>query len=150
MNSNSKKIPAQSQCINRCKKHGISKIQLTPSMRKVGPSLDKAASNEQWAWMLVTRDFPSEKNLQVAKILKGDVPCKSFTQGKLSKMLQRLMTTLGVPASVVSGYAKQEFRKEAWLIGASDPTFPSNVLPAGHIFVSGLHSVSFQIQPKWC
>lgn len=121
-----------------CKKQGISKIQLPPSMRKVGPSLDRAASAEQWVWMLVTQDFPSTNNLQVAKFLKGGTPCKSYKQVKFSKMMQRLMTTLGVPRGVVSDYAKQDLRKEAWLVGASDPTFPSNVLPAGHIFVSGL------------
>ena len=63
---------------------------------------------------------------------------QTFTQGRLSGMLQRLMSTLGVPGSVVSAYAKEDLRKEAWLVGALDPTFPINVLPAGHFFVSGL------------
>merc|ERR1712087_663138 len=53
-------------------------------------------------------------------------------------MLQRLMKTLGVPDGVLSVYTKQELRKEAWVVGAADPTFPANVLPAGHIYVSGL------------
>ena len=53
------------------KKQGISKIQLTPSMRKVGPSPSNDASGAQWVWMLVTRDFPSEKNLQIAKCFQA-------------------------------------------------------------------------------
>mmetsp|Transcript_85388 Transcript_85388/g.150959 ORF Transcript_85388/g.150959 Transcript_85388/m.150959 type:complete len:641 (+) Transcript_85388:52-1974(+) len=117
------------------KKQGISKIQLPPSMRKVGPSDRNSA---QWVYMLVTRDFPSTSNLQIAKWINGGAPCRSFRQPKFSKMLQRLMKTLGVPNDVLSIYAKQELRKEAWVVGAADPTFPANVLPAGHIYVSGL------------
>merc|ERR1712048_428009 len=92
-----------------------------------------------WAWVLVTRDFPSSSNLQIGRWIKnGQLPCKSFKQPKLSKMLQRLMKTFGVSSDVVSTYAKQDLRKEAWVVGAADPTFPTNVVPAGHIYVSGL------------
>lgn len=41
------------------------------------------------------------------------------------------MTTLAVPASLVSANAEQQIREEAWLVGALDLTFPSNLLPAG-------------------
>lgn len=118
------------------KKKGISKIQLPPSMRKVEPSLKNDA---QWVWMLVTRSCPSKSNLQIGKwVNTGKTPCKSFKQEKLSNMMKRLMTTLGVPRGVLSDYSKQELRKESWVVGAADPTFPVNVIPADHVYVSGL------------
>eukprot|EP00930_Biecheleria_cincta_P097084 TRINITY_DN88813_c0_g1_i1.p1 TRINITY_DN88813_c0_g1~~TRINITY_DN88813_c0_g1_i1.p1 ORF type:complete len:672 (+),score=86.51 TRINITY_DN88813_c0_g1_i1:156-2018(+) len=118
------------------KKRGISKIQLSPSMRKVGPSLN---NDDQWVWMLVTRSFPSKSNLQIGKWVNvGKTPCKSFKPEKLSSMMRRLMTTLAVPKSVISDYARQELRKESWVVGVADPTFPTNVIPSGHVYLSGL------------
>jgi len=115
------------------KKRNISKIQLAQSMRKVPPSNQVA---EDWAWLLVTCDYPSGNNLQIGKWIRGDTPCKSFTQKPLSRMLKRLMTSLGVPRDVLSTYASRDsLRKEAWVVGAADPT---DLLPAGHVFISGL------------
>eukprot|EP00931_Biecheleriopsis_adriatica_P007729 TRINITY_DN108996_c0_g1_i1.p1 TRINITY_DN108996_c0_g1~~TRINITY_DN108996_c0_g1_i1.p1 ORF type:complete len:654 (-),score=107.88 TRINITY_DN108996_c0_g1_i1:6-1967(-) len=120
------------------KKRGISKIQLPPSMRKVGPSLKNDSSSLPWVWVLITQDFPSSNNLQICKWIQGGTPCKSFRQPKFSKMLQRLMKSLGVPRDILTDFTKQDIRKESWVVGAADPTFPRNAVPAGHVFVSGL------------
>jgi len=117
-----------------CKKLNISRIQLTASMRKVGPSTYSSAGTD-WAWVLVTCEHPTTNNLQIGKWVTGGTPCKTFKQKELSPMLKRLLRSLGVPAESVSRYARGHLRKEAWVAGVADPTY---ALPAGHVFISGL------------
>jgi len=122
-----------------CKKQGISGIQLTPSMKKVGNSKHQSDHSDK-AWLLILRACPSKCSLQIGKWVAGGTPCKSFKQKELSLMLRRIFRSLGVPRDVISAYAstsKGSLRREAWLVGAADPT---DMLPPGHIFVSGLGS----------
>lgn len=105
-------------------------------MRKVGPSTC-AQAGDDWAWLLITRDYPSSNNLQIGKWVSGGTPCKSFAQKALSPMLMRLLKSLGVPSNNISAYASRgHLRKEAWVVGAADPT---NSLPASQVFVSGFN-----------
>ena len=119
-------------------KPGIDKIQLPPSMKKVLPSL---VNGDDWACLLVTSAgrHPGERNLQIAKLLRGDPIPKTFTSRRLKDMIMRLWEGLGVPRSVCLHYAKTSENppnlNHASLVGVADPT---GCIPDGHIFVPGM------------
>lgn len=114
------------------RKEDISRIQLPPSMLKVGAAAD---SKDDWAWLLVMRDYPSKTSLQVAKWMRGEKIRKDFRSTPLSPMLQRLMATVGLSKDDIKQYSRKGHRKESWVVGCSDPT---NSLPSGHVFINGL------------
>jgi hypothetical protein len=139
----------QVRCVGPCiglikgmlmRKAGIQKIQLPPSMRKVGPS---RKNKSDWVVMIAKGLFPSTSNVNIGKYLDPESPdpCSSFLQRPakpLSKMYDRLMVGLGVPEAVLKKYktrAKQmKGLKHAHLKGVLDPT---GMLPEDSILVTG-------------
>eukprot|EP00854_Cymbomonas_tetramitiformis_P021506 gene21506-25865_t len=131
-----------------CRKRGIEKIQLPPSMHKVGPSLI-AGSEADWACLLITQVHPTTINTQMGKWVSGVDPPKSFTQNRFSLMIEKLWRSLGVSSTLLKEYVAarevrgewakglRALRCEAWVVGAADPT---DAIPEGHIFVTGLKS----------
>merc|ERR1719386_317532 len=85
-------------------KNNVAGIQLPPSMRKVPPS---ETPDGDWAWLLIMRSSPSQRNLQISKSVTGGTPCKSFRQPPLSSMLRRLLECLGATPDEVSAYASK-------------------------------------------
>jgi len=124
-------------------KPAISKIQLPPSMEKVGPSVIEDASDK--ACLLITGTFPSSTNVHVASLLNGQQPPKSFHVKKISNMILSVMKALSVPRNVLSEYAdaSQASRgrglEHSFCVGVADPT---NSIPPGHIFVTGVLSTA--------
>lgn len=117
------------------RKPGISKIQIPPSMIKVGRSVVPDA--EDWVSVIVTSEFPSRTSGQVGKLVEGGTPSKSFEPRELSEMIARQWMGLGVPRAAIDDYKRlpKGQIKHCWPVGAADPT---GGLPAGHIFVTGL------------
>jgi len=125
-------------------KDKVSNIEIPPSMIKVPPS---TISNDNWVYFLVCGIFPShhstlmERNLNVNHYL-GPPPQSSEKElgRKFNKnMLPDLLYMSGVPMEVIKSYA---FESRSWkhahdanCVGVSDPT---NSLPEGTIFVTGL------------
>ena len=135
------------------RKPGITKIQLTPSMIKVGPS--RRADAADWVALVVKLEMPFEAHRLMERVLKGDK--LSTSQKKLlaekvafdKEMVPRLWTGLGVPQETIRAYRRKplEQSSHAWLVGVADPirttttTTPNDAsdgLPPGHIFVTGL------------
>jgi hypothetical protein len=124
----------------------INKIQLRPSMLKVGLSLSRSdqGSLSDRAVVLVTSNgvYPFPAHLFTARIPYGDTdPPKSYTSNKLSTMMVSLLESLRVPRPLVHAYG-EEFREERGkklkhtsLIGLVNPTFG---IPSGHVFVTGI------------
>ena len=110
-----------------CRKPGIHKIQLTKSMRKVGPSITAPASAD-WACVVVVRQHPSSDNIQLSKHFQGFSPSQSFEQKKLTNMVLRLWSCLGVPERNIENYKRLKFTQHCWVPGLADPT---SLLPAG-------------------
>jgi hypothetical protein len=123
------------------KKRHSAKIELPPSMRKVGEN--KVPVNED-VYLLVTRVHPTKTNVQMDKcVVKGQEPCKTFEQKKFCDMVARVWKSMGVPEYVTKEYgasskagAARKIRDEAWVVGVADPTAH---LPEGHVFITGLH-----------
>jgi hypothetical protein len=126
------------------KKSGISKIQLPPSMIKVGPS----RSNHRNTWVVIVAKgvYPCESNVSLGRYMdpESDNPCKSFMQRParpLSEMYIRLIIGLGVPRRAVMSYVRNaktiKGLKHAHLRGVYDP---SGELPADTVFVTGYSS----------
>jgi RNA dependent RNA polymerase len=123
-------------------KPGIERIQLPPSMVKVGPShLD----GQDTAVILVNTNgvFPFPAHRHAACVLLGEKPPpKSFVPKRLSPMIFSLFRSIGVPDDLLDLYAEevQEERgknlKHASLVGLADPT---STIPSGHIYVTGIH-----------
>ena len=130
------------------RKPGISTIQLPPSMVKVGPSrhVDIDVSDGDWVSLIIKNEHPSSNNTLRAKVLKGESLSTSQRKElaenlKMKDMFKNLWRTLGVPKEVLVAYEKKppEQATHAWLVGCADPT---DALPPGHIFVTGLHSMA--------
>ena len=119
-------------------KKGIDKIQLHPSMIKVPPSQRNPTSKK--VILLASRSFPSETNLQVARLFKGvKAPRKSFAPPKLKHMATNVLHSNQIPKTVMEKYVKNAASvkglEHAFVLGASDPT---NGIPPGHVFLSGV------------
>jgi len=124
------------------RKPGIKKIQLPPSMIKVARS--SVSSSDDWVALIVKLEHPFSTNQSIGKLLAGERLGTSASKElaeklKLSPMIVRLWQTLGVPRAVIQAYERKppEEATHAWLVGVADAT---DMLPAGHIFVTGLHS----------
>ena len=123
-------------------------IQLPSSMKKVGPSSHKDANMHE-AFILINRVTPSQNTRMVARLLDPNEkdPPDSWTPAKLSDMIFRLWKSLGVPEKVGSKYITQsrkaENLKHSFVVGLSDPT---SMLPAGSIFIPGLHKANLPLQ----
>lgn len=118
-------------------KDGIDKIQLPSSMRKVPPS---TIVGEDWACLLVTKRFPSDDNVKVAKLLAQDSIPESWKDvSRLKPMVPRVWESLGVPRNVSQRYIEEATKPQglqhAFLGGVADPT---NCLPEGHVFAPGM------------
>jgi ribosomal protein L24 len=124
-------------------RRGITKIQLPPSMLKVGRSQSPTAPDI--AVMIVKGIFPGETTLQVGKVLnpcwKKPLPMsfQHVARLKLSPMITDLWESLAVPKSMIQSYKRSlkdvsEIR-HSYLIGVADPT---GIIPEGHIFVPGM------------
>jgi hypothetical protein len=135
------------------RKAGITRIQLTPSMVKVGPS--SRADAADWVALVVKLEMPFEAHRLRERVLKGDALSASQKKVLAEKvafdtdMVPRLWTGLGVPQETIRAYRRKpvEQSSHAWLVGVGDPTrttatttatTASDGLPAGHIFVTGL------------
>ncbi|CAE7326310.1 RDR2 [Symbiodinium sp. CCMP2592] len=119
-------------------RRNIQKIQLPPSMRKVGPS--KVCSDE-FVYIVVTQAFPSSTSFELAKCLLGTGK-RQATQSllkkqgpKLSDMVRRLLQGLGVGQNDISAFEKERPRQEAFLVGVTDPSF---AIPEGQVFLPNL------------
>ena len=120
-------------------KDGITKIQLPPSMVKVGPS---TTSKEDWVAIIMKNVYPSLNNIQLGKYLDpDDDACNSWKvskQKELSDMYQRLFVGYGVKKEDVDQYTKlsrhPEHLNHAHVKGAADPTLK---IPQGKVFISG-------------
>lgn len=119
-------------------RRNIQKIQLPPSMRKVGPS--KVCSDE-FVYVVVTQTFPSSTSFELAKCLLGTEK-RQATQSllkqqgpKLSDMVRRLLQGLGVGQNDMSAFEKERPRQEAFLVGVTDPSF---AIPEGQVFIPDL------------
>eukprot|EP00934_Nitzschia_sp_Nitz4_P008980 Nitzschia sp. Nitz4//scaffold316_size20630//3027//5458//NITZ4_008655-RA/size20630-snap-gene-0.1-mRNA-1//1//CDS//3329547511//8970//frame0 len=123
------------------KKRGIDKIQLPPSMMKVGPS--RTNKGETWGVMVAKDTFPSSSNCYLGRHLdplEKDPP-KSYKErpgNPLSTMYQRLLIGLGLPKNLVSQYAKISKTltslRHAHVKGVRDPT---GQLPENTVFITG-------------
>ncbi|CAE7657210.1 unnamed protein product [Symbiodinium microadriaticum] len=119
-------------------RRNIQKIQLPPSMRKVGPS--KVCSDE-FVYVVVTQTFPSSTSFELAKCLLGTEKRQAMQsllkqQGpKLSDMVRRLLQGLGVGQNDMSAFEKERPRQEAFLVGVTDPSF---AIPEGQVFIPDL------------
>jgi hypothetical protein len=131
------------------RKAGIDKIQLPPSMVKVAPS---RRCNDDWVCLVVKNVFPSTVNNLVSRALAGDdlgASVRKELENNLSMrasknrqkpgIVMRLLSALSVPDDVMKAYEDKppEEATHTWLVGVADPT---DSLPAGHIFVTGLTS----------
>jgi RNA dependent RNA polymerase len=126
-------------------KPGIDKIQLPPSMMKVGPShLD----GHDTAVILVNTNgvFPFPAHRHAACVLLGEkAPPKSFVPKRLSPMILSLLQSVGVPGDLLDQYAEEILEergknlKHASLVGLADPT---GMIPSGHVYVTGIHGSS--------
>jgi hypothetical protein len=122
-------------------KPGITKIQLPESMQKVGPSLLSGAVD--WVCLVVTSAgvHPGANNVTRGNILNGKPAPKSWngSQSKLSPMIKTLFEGLNIPPSSIKNFAAQANQgrviEHSNLLGVADPT---DELPTGHIFVTGL------------
>ena len=129
------------------RKPGIKKIQLPPSMVKVGPS---RCCDDDWVCLVVKNVFPSTVNTLVSRALAGDelsasarkelentMSMRASKNRQKPGIVMRLMSALGVPDDVMKAYENKspEEATHTWVVGGADPT---NSLPAGHIFVTGL------------
>jgi hypothetical protein len=118
-----------------CRKPGITGVQLTPSMRKVGPSV---TCSEDWVSLVVVRTSPSSTSNELARIYRGGAASKSFRPKTLSPMIMKVWEALGVPRRVVLKYERRRNpRHTGGFVGLADPT---NALPSRHIFVTGVHN----------
>lgn len=127
-------------------KENIDKIQLTPSMRKVGPSTVDSQFSDR-VWLLIVNSSPSVNNLSMGTWINGGTPPKSFKQNKLSDMILNLFEMVGVPNKVITKYktnrleqisnsnSQRKFRKECWPVGIADPT---DSIPDGFVYITGL------------
>ena len=126
-------------------KPGIDRIQLPPSMMKVGPSreagIDRAA-------VVITKNgiYPFPAHCYTARNLSGGKePPKSFRPTMLSSMLLSLLKSLGVPSELLEQYIAEyqadrgKKMKHANLVGLTDPT---NSLPSGHVFLTGVQGLT--------
>jgi transcription antitermination factor NusG len=123
-------------------------IQLPSSMKKVGPSSHKDANMHE-AFILINRVTPSQNTRMVARLLDPNEkdPPQTWRPTKLSDMILCLWKNLGVPEKVGSKYIteslKRENLKHSFVVGLSDPT---SILPAGSIFIPGLHKANLSLQ----
>eukprot|EP00934_Nitzschia_sp_Nitz4_P008830 Nitzschia sp. Nitz4//scaffold63_size106090//64408//66450//NITZ4_004396-RA/size106090-processed-gene-0.146-mRNA-1//-1//CDS//3329555993//8820//frame0 len=126
------------------KKRGITRIQLPPSMIKVGASrINQSAS---WAVMIAKNVFPSISIETFGRFLDPDEKDPSEGQLRsikkdLSEMYANIFTGLNVPPVLVETY-KREIRsieniRHANVLGVRDPT---GQLPENTIFITGYTS----------
>ena len=119
-----------------CVKEGIKKIQLTPSMKKVGPSI--ISEDEDFVSLVVIRANPSAYNGQLIRQFRGEKAAPSFERKFLSKMVRRLMHANGCPLKIIREHVVKQHPEHAWVVGLADPT---KKIPSGHIFVTGFKEV---------
>ena len=86
---------------------GIDKIQIPPSMIKVGAST--TSSRRGPSFIAVTKSFPSRKNVYMGKYLQGEILCATALdelQKPISAMFQDVLRDKGVPDELISEYNK--------------------------------------------
>ena len=124
-------------------KPGINKIQLPPSMQKVGPSVCSLSQTNDKAAILINNIYPSNRQIQVSRMLDpgGKTPAASARPTKLKWMTTMLFRSLGVTEKTMEQYVQDscvgynDDLKHACVVGVADPT---NAIPPGHIFVTGV------------
>ena len=121
------------------------KIQLPPSMKKVGAS--KAAKKMQPLMLINNAGIDPSKTASIVKRLhcidpSGDGgPKEKGEKPKiLTKMIRMLMIGLGVPEKIVSDYTHRSRDKwsevqHVYLRGVADPT---GKIPPAHVYVAGI------------
>lgn len=124
-----------------CRKSGIDKIQLTPSMRKVGRSIT-ATESEDWACVVVVKHHPSQANTDVSKYHEGGHLSASFELKELSRMVVKLWKCLGVPSQEIKHHKKPRCPENGYVVGLADPT---GLLPAGILLLFALHVCAYLI-----
>ncbi|KAK3253466.1 hypothetical protein CYMTET_37285 [Cymbomonas tetramitiformis] len=117
-------------------KPGIDRVQLPPSMRKVGASRqppDAHGALRGKAVLLIKNTFPSQTNVALAKRMRGQ---PAVVERKVMKqMLLWLLGSLKVPEEALQTYRAKELDSHTSMVGVADPT---GCLPRDTIFVSGL------------
>jgi RNA dependent RNA polymerase len=133
-------------------KHGIQRIQLPSSMRKVDAAAveNSACAEANKAHLLVNGKFPSDVNAKHLPILfRGELPAKSFTPKVLNDMIVRLWQDWPIPDDVIDRYVKESQvarglgLEHTCLVGLADPT---DGIPVGMVFVTGIHCQQAPIQ----
>lgn len=115
-----------------CSKPGIDRIQLPPSMRKVPASVTNL--DDDWVSLVVIRNSPSSRNMELERYLAGNLPSASFETKELSIMVKRLWLSAKVPKNVIQQHTAKKYPEHTWVVGLADPT---NQLPPGTVFVTG-------------
>jgi len=126
------------------RRHGIDAIQLTPSMRKVGPSpLVDANENgggggcddDGWATLIVKQCHPTKANAALGRRLAALDEPPPPPHKPLSEHVSSLLGACGAPPEALAEYAQTKSAGHAMMVGVADPT---RRLPAGSVFVTGL------------
>ena len=123
------------------RRHGVRRIQLTPSMRKVGPSPlaaddgGGAGRDDGWATLIVKQCHPTMANAALSRRLAalGEPPPPPHKP--LSDHVLSLLEACGAPPHALDEYKKAKRAEHAMVVGVADPT---RRLPAGSVFVTGL------------
>lgn len=123
-------------------------IQLMPSMKKVGPSREASMDDRAFLWITQGGMHPSNSNHCIGRLIdpSSKAPPLSFMKKprkRVSDDIVQLWRTLKVPKDACELYVKKsasaKHLEHASLVGVADPT---NSLPAGHIFVTGMKHLS--------
>lgn len=120
-------------------------IQISPSMRKVGPSkITNYNSNANQAFLLVCKAGMNptfSANYYIGRLLDSRLPDppSSFSPKKFKPMVPRLLKGMGVPSEIVDSYVENarsaKHLKHAWVVGLADPT---EDLPPNTVFITGM------------
>lgn len=122
---------------------GIDKIQLTKSMRKVGPSTSKKKAFNG-AFLIINQVYPSSNNEMMEREINPlfNPPPKTSEKNLegIPIMVLNLLRACGVPVDTLEEYktaCKQyKYRNHANLVGVCDCTV--GALPQGTVYISGI------------
>ncbi|KAA8495919.1 hypothetical protein FVE85_2074 [Porphyridium purpureum] len=124
---------------------GSGKILLSPSMRKVGPSVMKSNAAD-WAMLLVTSGgiAPSQTNVTIGRFLsprseheEKHSPVPEIVRKPISDMIGDALRASGVHSNLVSDSSR---RHDAYLMGAGQPV---TGFPPGVVYVTGLNTTMY-------
>jgi len=111
-------------------KPGIDKIELPPSMKKVGASSSLAAREDNSAWLMINKSgiFPYLNRIRQQED-------QFYEEMEIPEQARWMLTQKGVSHS----YLSEKNRHHSNLIGVADPT--NGGLPPGSVFLTGFHHI---------